>query len=128
MGARKVKRKTPHPVDCHVGRRLQRLRKMRGFSQTELGEAIAPPITFQQIQKYEQGTNRICASKLWEISCVLKVSPAYFYEDLEGANCEDPLLPQPVLNASRELAALPPRLRDAAIIMIKGLAKTDRTL
>lgn len=70
----------PHPVDYHVGRRLRARRTMLGMSQENLGEAVG--VTFQQIQKYERGLNRIGASRLYEFSRVLGVAVSYFFEDL----------------------------------------------
>jgi len=70
----------PHPVDIHVGRRLRSRRTILGMSQEELGESVG--ITFQQVQKYERGLNRIGASRLHEFSCLLGVNVSYFYEDL----------------------------------------------
>ena len=72
----------PHPVDVHVGKRVREARAMKGMSQTALGNALG--ISFQQVQKYEKGNNRIGASRLWDISKVLDVSTAYFFEGLEG--------------------------------------------
>lgn len=68
-----------HPLDRHVGRRVRLRRTLLGLTQQELGEQIG--VTFQQIQKYERGTNRISASRLWEISRVLKVPVSFFFED-----------------------------------------------
>jgi transcriptional regulator with XRE-family HTH domain len=70
--------KTPNPADLHVGGRVRMRRKFLGISQSELAEQIK--LTFQQVQKYERGSNRISASKLFEISRVLKVPVAYFFE------------------------------------------------
>jgi transcriptional regulator with XRE-family HTH domain len=67
------------PVDLHVGSRVRSRRRQLGLSQTELGAAIG--IAFQQIQKYEKGTTRISSSRLHQIAEVLKVAPAYFFED-----------------------------------------------
>jgi transcriptional regulator with XRE-family HTH domain len=68
------------PIDHHVGSRVRMRRMMLGFSQEKLGEALG--ITFQQIQKYEKGTNRISASKLQLISSILQVPVAFFFEGL----------------------------------------------
>jgi transcriptional regulator with XRE-family HTH domain len=68
----------PHPVDAYVGARLRMRRTVLGLSQERLGEAIG--LTFQQVQKYERGTNRISASRLFEMSVVLNVSVGFFYE------------------------------------------------
>lgn len=64
----------PHPVDRHVGRRVAEKRIALGYNQTDLGRALG--VTFQQVQKYERGSNRISASKLWLIADRLGVSPA----------------------------------------------------
>ncbi len=74
-----------HPIDRHVGSRLRMRRNMVGISQDELGKAVG--ITFQQIQKYERGTNRIGSSRLYEIAKVLNVPVSFFFEqfsDEEG--------------------------------------------
>jgi transcriptional regulator with XRE-family HTH domain len=75
-------RSGPHPVDRHVGLRIRMRRKEIGVSQERLAEALG--ITFQQVQKYERGANRVSASKLWEIAAALKTSVSYFYEGLGG--------------------------------------------
>lgn len=70
-----------HPVDVHVGKKLKQLRALRGMTQTEVAQGLN--ISFQQVQKYELGRNRISASKLFEISRILQVAPAYFFDGLE---------------------------------------------
>jgi transcriptional regulator with XRE-family HTH domain len=72
-------KKKPNPVDVHVGSRVRLRRTMLGMSQEKLGEALG--ITFQQVQKYEKGTNRIGASRLQKICEVLTVPVAFFFED-----------------------------------------------
>jgi transcriptional regulator with XRE-family HTH domain len=74
----KFVKKTPNPIDKHVGSRVRMRRVMLGMSQEKLGEALA--LTFQQVQKYEKGTNRIGASRLQQISRTLDVPPAFFFE------------------------------------------------
>lgn len=71
-------KKAPNPIDKHVGSRVRMRRMMVGMSQEKLGEHLG--ITFQQIQKYEKGTNRIGASRLQQISIVLGVPVAFFFE------------------------------------------------
>jgi len=73
---------TPRPVDVHVGARLRQRRTLLGMSQEKLGEAVS--LTFQQIQKYERGANRIGASRLYQLSQVLDVSVSFFFEDMPG--------------------------------------------
>jgi transcriptional regulator with XRE-family HTH domain len=71
-----------HPIDLHVGSRVRTRRKSLDISQTEL--AVGLGLTFQQVQKYERGLNRISASKLFEISRALKAPIAYFFEGYQG--------------------------------------------
>ena len=75
-------KKKPNPVDTHVGSRVRLRRTMLGMSQEKLGESLG--ITFQQIQKYEKGSNRIGASRLQRMSEVLNVPVAFFFEDAPG--------------------------------------------
>ena len=70
--------KTPKPVDMHVGSRVRMRRLMLGISQGELADAL--DLSFQQVQKYEKGTNRIGASRLEHISRFLQVPVAFFFE------------------------------------------------
>ncbi len=72
-------KKSPNPIDTHVGSRVRMRRMMLGMSQEKLGEHLG--ITFQQIQKYEKGTNRIGASRLQHIATVLQVPVSFFFED-----------------------------------------------
>jgi DNA-binding XRE family transcriptional regulator len=71
-------KKVPNPIDRHVGSRVRMRRVMLGLTQEKLGEALG--LTFQQVQKYEKGTNRIGASRLQQISRTLDVPPAFFFE------------------------------------------------
>ena len=71
--------KAPNPIDKHVGARVRMRRLILGMSQGKLGEAL--DVTFQQVQKYEKGANRIGASRLQQLARVLDVPPAYFFED-----------------------------------------------
>ena len=71
----------PNPIDIHVGRRVRLRRKERGISQERLAEGLC--LTFQQVQKYERGANRVSASKLYEMARVLRVSIGYFFEGLD---------------------------------------------
>lgn len=71
----------PDPIDIHVGQRVRARRKMLGLSQTQLGHELG--VTFQQVQKYERGTNRIGSSRLFKISTSLDVPIPYFFEGAE---------------------------------------------
>ncbi|HAT36048.1 MAG TPA: transcriptional regulator [Rhodospirillaceae bacterium] len=70
----------PNPVDVHVGSRVRLRRTLLGLSQEKLGEALG--LTFQQVQKYERGANRIGASRLFDLSRVLDVPISFFYDDM----------------------------------------------
>jgi transcriptional regulator with XRE-family HTH domain len=72
-------KKKPNPIDIHVGSRVRLRRNMLGMSQEKLGDSLG--ITFQQIQKYEKGTNRVGASRLQAISNVMNVPVSFFFED-----------------------------------------------
>lgn len=72
----------PHPVDQQVGVNIRRIRKLRQFSQDKVAQAIG--VTFQQLQKYERGSNRVSASKLVEIAAALEVSAADLLEGTAG--------------------------------------------
>jgi transcriptional regulator with XRE-family HTH domain len=71
--------KNPDPIDINVGARVRMLRQIKDVSQTQLGERLG--ITFQQVQKYEKGTNRISASRLMAICEFLDVPPSYFFDE-----------------------------------------------
>lgn len=78
----KDNKKTPNPTDIHVGSRIRLRRNMLGMSQEKLGENLG--ITFQQIQKYEKGTNRVGASRLQAIASIFHVPVGFFFEGLPG--------------------------------------------
>jgi transcriptional regulator with XRE-family HTH domain len=106
-----------HPVDLYVGARLRIRRKVLGLSQTQLADALG--ITFQQIQKYERGANRISASKLYEAARLLQSPVSYFFEGLDetGHGDQDDGMAQRMTQfvatpEGLELASLFPRLND----------------
>ena len=72
---------TPDPIDIHVGSRVRMRRTLLGMSQEKLGNALG--LTFQQIQKYERGANRIGSSRLYKLSHILDVPVGYFFEDMQ---------------------------------------------
>ena len=72
--------KKPDPIDVHVGSRLRLRRTLLGMSQEKLGKALS--LTFQQVQKYERGANRVGASRLYRLSQILDVPVAFFYDDM----------------------------------------------
>lgn len=75
-------KKIPDPIDKHVGSRVKMRRLMLGMSQEKLGDALG--LTFQQVQKYEKGTNRMGSSRLQQISNILKVPVTFFFEAVPG--------------------------------------------
>ncbi len=120
-------RKQPNPIDIHVGSRLKLRRTMVGMTQEKLGDQLG--VTFQQVQKYEKGANRIGASRLQEIARILTVPVAYFFEDAkEHAEPERGLdygfaedhgtsfdLPQAATGEAHALAKAFSRISDARI-------------
>ena len=73
---------TPNPIDLYVGSRVRMRRSLLGMSQERLASELG--VTFQQVQKYERGTNRIGASRLWDLAQVLGVSVDFFYQDIDA--------------------------------------------
>lgn len=81
-------KKKPNPIDTHVGNRIRLRRNMLGMSQEKLGESLG--ITFQQIQKYEKGANRVGASRLQAIATIMSVPPSFFFEGVPGSDQPSP--------------------------------------
>ena len=111
--ARAVTIEGPHPVDRHVGRRVCERRISLGYNQSDLARSLG--LTFQQIQKYEKGANRISASKLFEIATFFRVDIDYFFKGLEGdlhpsERIQDVQTDRPPTRTSLELSKLAPRL------------------
>lgn len=75
--------RSPNPVDIHVGTRVRLRRQVMKMSQEKLGDQLG--VTFQQVQKYERGANRVGASRLWKMSQVLDVPVGFFYDGLDEA-------------------------------------------
>lgn len=71
----------PNPIDIHVGNRIRMRRNLLGWSQEKLGDLLG--LTFQQVQKYEKGLNRVSASRLWDFSTVLNIPVSFFFEDMD---------------------------------------------
>ena len=121
----------PNPVDRHVGLRMRMRRKELGLSQERLAEAVG--LTFQQIQKYERATNRISASKLWELSRALKADIGYFYDgltELEGEVCARQsmhlfLLAPDGLELAANFPRMQARLRRRVLELVRALADDE---
>ncbi len=79
---RTVREHGPDPIDVHVGRRLRQARLLAGLSQEELGDGIG--VSFQAVQKYEHGENRLSASRLYRAAKLLGRSVAFFFDEIEG--------------------------------------------
>jgi transcriptional regulator with XRE-family HTH domain len=86
-------KKIPNPIDTHVGSRVRMRRLILSMSQEKLGDAIG--LTFQQVQKYEKGTNRMGSSRLVQIANVLKVPVTFFFEGTPGQSKLDGKAPSP---------------------------------
>ncbi len=99
----------PNPIDIHVGNRVRMCRTLMGMSQERLGQALG--LTFQQVQKYERGMNRIGASRLWDISQVLNTPVSFFYEGI-SEDAEN-LSPRHV----NENSSLPKNIRDMMLTL-----------
>lgn len=125
----------PNPVDLHVGARIRMRRRILGVSQERLAEDLG--LTFQQVQKYERGANRVSASKLYEIAKSLQSPVDYFFEGLEdttsGGMAErgEPFV-QDLLMTSEglELATLFPRIdrqrvRRRILELVRSMAAED---
>jgi transcriptional regulator with XRE-family HTH domain len=120
---------TPNPVDLHVGARVRMRRKLLGVSQEKLAGALG--LTFQQVQKYERGSNRISASKLFEIARFLEVPPAYFFDGLStdvrkarGAPAEQSVHQFLMTPEGVELATLLPKLHSKYRRRVLELVRT----
>lgn len=99
-----VRKKEPNAVDKHIGSRVRMRRLMLGMSQEKLGDALG--LTFQQVQKYEKGTNRIGGSRIQQIAGILQVAPAFLFEGAIGGelNPETPSYVMEVLTTTDGLA------------------------
>ena len=118
----------PHLVDIHVGARIRMRRKSLGLSQTQLADSVG--ITFQQLQKYERGANRVSASKLYGMAVTLQASVAWFFEGMppeaEGETDQRTQAVRRFMATEEgvELASLVPQLPMAQRLQILALAKT----
>jgi transcriptional regulator with XRE-family HTH domain len=120
----------PNPTDVQVGARLLQRRVQLGMSQEKLGEALG--LTFQQVQKYERGTNRVGASRLWDMSRILGVPVSYFYSGDEDAEesaglapaGEDPTMRRETTELVRTYyRILDPAMRRRVFELAKALAR-----
>ncbi len=112
----------PRPVDAHVGGRVKACRTLIGMSQEDLGKHVG--LSFQQIQKYEKGMNRIAASRLWVISLVLGRPISWFFEGIgeRKRKVEDFLAKRETLQFVRYFSACDPDVQNHLAAMIKAVA------
>jgi transcriptional regulator with XRE-family HTH domain len=130
--------KTPNAIDTYVGMRMRRRRQLLGMSQERLAEQIG--VTFQQVQKYEKGINRIGASRLQRIAEVLRTSPAFFFEQddsqapsLAGLDLSAPVDPVAEFLRSKEGLVLnrafvkieDRRIRETIISLVNAMAQAE---
>lgn len=125
---------TPNPIDLHVGARVRSRRKFLGVSQERLANALG--LTFQQVQKYERGTNRISASKLFEISRALGTPVAHFFQGL-NAEADEPavgeeagsvhtfLMTPEGVELAQIFPSIQPRLRRRILELARTLSDPD---
>ena len=116
----------PHPVDVHVGSRVRLRRTLLGMNQAELGKALG--LTYRQIQKYERGTNRISASRLYHLSLIFGVPMSDFFEGLEDKpsrrSPDNVMLKTETLKFVRAYDRIrDPKVRDAVRRMTIAMAK-----
>jgi transcriptional regulator with XRE-family HTH domain len=113
----------PDPIDLHVGKEMRVFRTLKGMSQERLARELG--VTFQQIQKYERGSNRVSASMLYRAAQALKVPISAFFEGLEGsrAGLRAQVVDRFSLAMLAELDELPPQVRDTVRALIRSLAK-----
>ena len=120
---RTIQEDGPHPIDIQVGHRVRERRTLLGLSQSHLAEQVG--LTFQQIQKYERGTNRISASRLWQLSEVLGVPISWFFEDPDGGASSGEAIETKTetLKLARYFFACPANIRRQVAGLIKAAAE-----
>lgn len=112
----------PHAVDLHVGRMLRQARSLRDISQQELGSQIEYPVTFQQVQKYERGFNRISVSRLWQFAKALRLPLAYFFPD-EKHDVESVALNPQENKLLESYRSLTPELQKTLLTLTQAIGK-----
>jgi transcriptional regulator with XRE-family HTH domain len=133
MAVKAALKKAPRPADRHIGRRIRMRRRMQRMSQGALGKAVG--VTFQQIQKYENGTNRIGGGRLQQIADALGCEPAWFFEGAPSSNggktATHPadadfvafLAGSDAVTVARGFVLLPPRVQSAIADVIAAVAE-----
>lgn len=120
----------PDPIDIHVGARIRLRRTLMGLSQSELGKAVG--LTFQQIQKYERGANRVSASMLHHLGQVLDVPVSFFFDDLPedvksvpSTSRDDTIGRRESLELLRHYYGIPDTVRKQVYDLVKALGRED---
>lgn len=116
--SKQIIKKRANAVDVYIGKRLRCLREAKRVSQTELADFVG--VSFQQVQKYEKGDNRIGGSMFYNIALALRVTPQYFFMGLPGMGEDEELLPnfsidRRILNLAQDIEDLPDKN------LVKGL-------
>lgn len=112
----------PHPTDIHVGRKVREARAAKGMSQEQLGKMLG--VSFQQVQKYEKGTNRIGSSRLWDIARALETPITYFFDEIEDAGSSDQkALPRRTIELAKQIDSIQDdNVRNQVLNLIKACA------
>ena len=114
----------PNPIDVHVGNRVRLRRTLLGMSQEKLGDAIG--LTFQQVQKYERGANRIGSSRLFDLSRVLDVPVSFFFDDMPPEIAEStPGTDSELAEASSEPYAAGPLAKRETLELVRAYYQID---
>jgi transcriptional regulator with XRE-family HTH domain len=134
-----LSKKAPNSIDRHVGNRVRMRRLMLGMSQEQLGEALG--LTFQQVQKYEKGTNRVGASRIQQISEILQVPVSFLFDGIrtDSSRVDDlseaPSYVSEFLSTSQGLALIrafsgitDPKLRRSIVELVEQIASRDGKL
>ena len=130
MARRTIKDVGPHPIDVLVGRGARELRTLAGMSQTAVAERLG--LTFQQLQKYEKGHNRISASRLYELAQIFDVPVSYFYEGMEAGKSvpsrDEALSKRETLELVKAYYAISdPAVRDSIRRLTQAAAKLEQS-
>jgi transcriptional regulator with XRE-family HTH domain len=112
-------------TDIQIGKRLRAQRTTMGMSQAEVGRRLG--VTFQQIQKYELGRNRIAASTLWQAAIILHVPLGYFFEGVNAPSMAEDEIDRAALNMLRRLHRLNPAIRRELLRVLSALLQPSRS-
>ena len=125
MPRRTIMRDGPHPCDLHVGSRIKLRRVLFGLSQEKVATQLG--LSFQQLQKYEKGVNRVAPSRLWQLAQILDVPISFFFDGYPPTEDGESLQPlaradRLTLETAKALDALPRRMRRAVLDLVRATA------